>query len=171
MRLNFFCARKALRHHCIAYVWCDEMWNQRTGQCRYRAMCVFLCASLRWHLIVMNFKAGSRGSDSIGQFMKTVGGIVLYMYVQTALNHTVGSEGLGLNGSVFSLCSQCGVCFYVCVIKAVVMKLHPLSARPAFTQLLWAFSKKKTTTLVLKFPHCKYSLLFRLIERGACPLN
>ncbi len=89
VRLDFFCARKALRHHCIAYVWYDEMWNQRTGQCRYRAMCVFLCASLRWHLIVMNFKAGSRGSDSIGQFMKTVGGIrALYVCADRTESHS-----------------------------------------------------------------------------------
>lgn len=89
VRLDFFCARKALRHHCIAYVWYDEMWNQRTGQCRYRAMCVFLCASKRWHLIVMNFKAGSRGSDSIGQFMKTVGGIrALYVCADRTESHS-----------------------------------------------------------------------------------
>ncbi len=44
---DFPSVRKTLRHHCTAYVWYDEMWNQRTGQCRYRAVCVFsvrLCA-------------------------------------------------------------------------------------------------------------------------------
>lgn len=92
--------------------------------------CVILCVSLRWHLIVMNFKAGSRSSDSLGEFMKTVGGIsVLYVCAGPHWITEWDQKALGLKGSVFSLCSQCGVCFYVCVIKAVVMKLHPLSAR------------------------------------------
>jgi len=128
------------KHYAITvYAWYDEMWNRRTGQCRYRAMCISLFVCGCWHLIVMNFKAGSRGSDSLGQFIETaVGGIgALYVCAGPHWITDQDQKSLGLKGSVFSLCSQCGVCFYVCVmIKAVVMKPRPLSARPVNLLLL-----------------------------------